>query len=122
MFDRTPNLTGSQIINYRASPDGKWLVLIGIAPGAPEVRAASIERCAAGAQRALRPPHTLRAAGALGADVAPPPASPAQRPALVKGNMQLYSVEQQRSQALEAHAAVFGTLKVRARGSGCLSA
>jgi hypothetical protein len=37
----------------------------------------------------------------------------AQRPALVKGNMQLFSVEQQRSQALEAHAAVFGTLKVR---------
>ena len=35
-----------------------------------------------------------------------------QRPALVKGNMQLYSVEQQRSQALEAHAAAFGTLKV----------
>jgi hypothetical protein len=32
--------------------------------------------------------------------------------------MQLYSVEQQRSQALEAHAAVFGTLKVRARFAG----
>jgi hypothetical protein len=31
----------------------------------------------------------------------------------VKGNMQLFSVEQQRSQALEAHAAVFGTLKAR---------
>ena len=31
--------------------------------------------------------------------------------------MQLFSVEQQRSQALEAHAAVFGTLKVR-RGRG----
>jgi hypothetical protein len=39
--------------------------------------------------------------------------APAQRPALVKGQMQLYSVEQQRSQALEAHAAAFGTLKVR---------
>jgi hypothetical protein len=37
MFDRTANLTGSQIINYRASPDEKWLVLVGIAPGAPEV-------------------------------------------------------------------------------------
>ena len=35
-FDRTPNLAGSQIINYRASPDEKWLVLVGIAPGAPE--------------------------------------------------------------------------------------
>ena len=41
-----------------------------------------------------------------------------QRPALVKGNMQLFSVEQQRSQALEAHAAVFGTLKARVLG-GC---
>ncbi len=38
MFDRTANLTGSQIINYRASPDEKWLVLVGIAPGAPEAR------------------------------------------------------------------------------------
>eukprot|EP00899_Mesostigma_viride_P014185 jgi/Mesvir1/22768/Mv14160-RA.1 len=70
MFDRTANLTGNQIINYRADPTGKWLVLIGIAPGAPE------------------------------------------RPQLVKGNMQLYSMEQKRSQALEAHAAVFATAKV----------
>jgi len=38
MFDRTASLAGSQIINYRASPDQKWLVLIGIAPGSPEVR------------------------------------------------------------------------------------
>jgi hypothetical protein len=30
--------------------------------------------------------------------------------------MQLYSVEQQRSQALEAHASAFGTLKVRILG------
>lgn len=35
------------------------------------------------------------------------------RPALVKGFMQLYSVDQKRSQALEAHAAAFATLKVR---------
>ena len=34
------------------------------------------------------------------------------RPQLVKGYMQLYSVEQKRSQALEAHAAAFSTLKV----------
>lgn len=34
------------------------------------------------------------------------------RPALVKGFMQLYSVEQKRSQALEAHAAAFSTIKV----------
>ena len=33
-----------------------------------------------------------------------------ERPALVKGYMQLYSVEQGRSQALEAHAAAFTTL------------
>ena len=31
------------------------------------------------------------------------------RPSLVKGNMQLYSAQQQRSQALEAHAAAFAT-------------
>ena len=36
------------------------------------------------------------------------PGNPA-RPALVKGNMQLYSVAQSRSQALEAHAAAFAT-------------
>ncbi len=35
------------------------------------------------------------------------------RPALVKGFMQLYSVDQKRSQALEAHAAAFATLKAR---------
>ncbi|GAU36984.1 hypothetical protein TSUD_150200 [Trifolium subterraneum] len=34
------------------------------------------------------------------------------RPQLVKGNMQLFSVEQQRSQALEAHAASFAQFKV----------
>ncbi|TQD92135.1 hypothetical protein C1H46_022292 [Malus baccata] len=36
----------------------------------------------------------------------------AERPQLVKGNMQLFSVEQKRSQALEAHAASFATFKV----------
>jgi len=69
-FDRTANLQDNQIINYRSDPSGNWLVLIGIAPGAPE------------------------------------------RAQLVKGNMQLYSVEQKRSQALEAHAASFATLTV----------
>ncbi|KAL3681952.1 hypothetical protein R1sor_024908 [Riccia sorocarpa] len=39
------------------------------------------------------------------------PGSP-ERPQLVKGNMQLFSVDQQRSQALEAHAAAFATFKV----------
>eukprot|EP00958_Prasinococcus_capsulatus_P003761 scaffold346_cov387-Prasinococcus_capsulatus_cf.AAC.4 len=65
MFDRAANLQGNQIISYRCDPTEKWLVLIGIAPGAAE------------------------------------------RPQLVRGNMQLFSVEQQRSQALEAHAACF---------------
>ncbi|KAM7256318.1 hypothetical protein ACFE04_012059 [Oxalis oulophora] len=37
---------------------------------------------------------------------------PAERPQLVKGNMQLFSVDQQRSQSLEAHAASFATFKV----------
>ncbi|KAE7996591.1 hypothetical protein FH972_001302 [Carpinus fangiana] len=70
MFDRTANMGNNQIINYRCDPSEKWLVLIGIAPGAPE------------------------------------------RPQLVKGNMQLFSVDQQRSQALEAHAASFAQFKV----------
>ncbi|KAI9336615.1 hypothetical protein DFJ73DRAFT_646661 [Zopfochytrium polystomum] len=30
VFDRHPNLTGSQIINYRTSADEKWMLLIGI--------------------------------------------------------------------------------------------
>lgn len=30
IFDRHPTLVGAQIINYRASADEKWLVLIGI--------------------------------------------------------------------------------------------
>ncbi|CAM6046417.1 unnamed protein product [Sphagnum compactum] len=70
MFDRTANLNSNQIINYRCDPSEKWLVLIGIAPGAPE------------------------------------------RPQLVKGNMQLFSVDQQRSQALESHAASFASFQV----------
>jgi clathrin heavy chain len=78
VFDRTPNLAGAQIISYRTSPDGKWCVLIGITPGAPE------------------------------------------RPQLAKGVMQLYSIEQQKSQPLEAHAAAFSTVKVRLQGLwGC---
>ncbi|KAF8402619.1 hypothetical protein HHK36_010708 [Tetracentron sinense] len=39
------------------------------------------------------------------------PGSP-ERPELVKGNMQIFSVDQQRSQALEAHAASFASFKV----------
>lgn len=32
MFDRHASLEGSQIINYRTSEDGQWLVLVGILP------------------------------------------------------------------------------------------
>lgn len=41
--------------------------------------------------------------------------APLRRPQLVKGFMQLYSLEQKRSQALEAHAAAFSTIKVPSR-------
>ena len=37
MFDRTANLANNQIINYKCDSSEKWLVLIGIAPGSPEV-------------------------------------------------------------------------------------
>lgn len=37
VFERTANLANNQIINYRCDPSEKWLVLVGIAPGAPEV-------------------------------------------------------------------------------------
>lgn len=30
MFDRHASLAGNQIINYRVSPDGQWLVVVGI--------------------------------------------------------------------------------------------
>lgn len=30
MFERNPNLSGCQIINYRSSDDGKWMVVVGI--------------------------------------------------------------------------------------------
>lgn len=42
IFDRHATLAGHQIINYRSTPDGKWLVLVGIssnaAPGAFKVK------------------------------------------------------------------------------------
>ncbi|QRW17148.1 Clathrin [Rhizoctonia solani] len=44
VFDRHASLSGAQIINYRASGDGKWLVLVGImgntAPGGFKVKGA----------------------------------------------------------------------------------
>ncbi|KAG6533335.1 hypothetical protein ZIOFF_007202 [Zingiber officinale] len=89
MFDRAANLTNNQIINYRCDPSEKWLVLIGIAPGAPEVLFLSFTYAA----------YVVYEISHL-------------RPQLVKGNMQLFSVDQQRSQALEAHAASFASFKV----------
>ena len=38
VFERTANLANNQIINYICDPSEKWLVLIGIAPGSPEVQ------------------------------------------------------------------------------------
>ena len=46
------------------------------------------------------------------------PGSP-ERPQLVKGNMQLFSVEQHRSQALETQAASFATCKVPGYDQSC---
>ena len=45
IFDRHPTLVGAQIINYRATPDEKWLVVVGIVgnttnPSAFKVRGA----------------------------------------------------------------------------------
>ena len=34
VFDRAPNLAGAQVINYAVSPDGQWLMCVGIKPGA----------------------------------------------------------------------------------------
>lgn len=39
--------------------------------------------------------------------------APVCRPQLARGLMQLFSIEQQKSQPLEAHAAAFSTVKVR---------
>ena len=42
VFDRHASLVGHQIINYRSSADGKWLVLVGISsnatPGAFKIK------------------------------------------------------------------------------------
>ncbi|KAH8905204.1 clathrin heavy chain [Coniochaeta sp. PMI_546] len=65
-FDRNPNLSGNQIINYRASADGKWMVVVGIS----------------------------------------------QQQNRVVGAMQLYSKDRGISQAIEGHAAAFGTLRL----------
>ncbi|OBT74922.1 clathrin, heavy polypeptide [Pseudogymnoascus sp. 05NY08] len=66
VFKRHENLQGSQIINYRVSADGKWMVVIGIS----------------------------------------------QQQGRVVGAMQLYSKDRGISQALEGHAAAFGTLRL----------
>ncbi|RDW67834.1 putative clathrin heavy chain [Coleophoma cylindrospora] len=66
VFKRNPNLQGCQIINYRVSDDGKWMVVVGIS----------------------------------------------QQQGRVVGAMQLYSRDRGISQAIEGHAAAFGTLRL----------
>ncbi|KAL2270263.1 hypothetical protein VTJ83DRAFT_2447 [Remersonia thermophila] len=66
VFERNANLAGNQIINYRTSADGKWMVVVGIS----------------------------------------------QQQGRVVGAMQLYSKDRGISQAIEGHAAAFGTLRL----------
>ncbi|KAJ6350385.1 hypothetical protein OIU78_006534 [Salix suchowensis] len=103
MFERTANLQSNQIINYKCDPSVKWLVLIGIAPGSPEEGLLmwslfNIELGGVGLANIVTSPL-------VGVFVV-------LRQQLVKGNMQLFSVDQQCSQALEAHAASFAHFKV----------
>ncbi len=98
IFDRTNNLDGNQIINYKVDKDEKWCVLIGIAPGAPE-RYVVLWRVDICFDTWIIIVDT---------DLC----FVIHSPQLAKGNMQLYSVEQKRSQALEAHAAAFASVKV----------
>lgn len=120
VFDRTPNLAGAQIISYRVSNDSKWSVLIGITAGAPErwVHACMHvcypgEACAAYIRGGACGSHACTCMALMHA-CAHLPWQPGHRPALAKGFMQLYSAEQQKSQPLEAHAASFANVKVRA--------
>ncbi|KUJ22300.1 clathrin heavy chain, partial [Mollisia scopiformis] len=66
IFKRNQNLSGCQIINYRVSDDGKWMVVVGIT----------------------------------------------QQQGRVVGAMQLYSRDRGISQAIEGHAAAFGSLRL----------
>ncbi|KAI9670383.1 MAG: hypothetical protein M1817_004426 [Caeruleum heppii] len=66
VFDRNNNLQGCQIINYRVSDDGKWMVVVGIS----------------------------------------------QQQGRVVGAMQLYSKDRGISQAIEGHAAAFGSIRI----------
>lgn len=66
MFDRNANLSETQIINYRVSDDGNWMVVVGISQVAGRVA----------------------------------------------GAMQLYSKARGISQAIEGHAAAFGTFRL----------
>ncbi|PHH63349.1 hypothetical protein CDD81_6046 [Ophiocordyceps australis] len=66
VFERNANLTGCQIINYRANADGKWMVLVGISSQQNRV----------------------------------------------VGAMQLYSKDRGISQAIEGHAACFGSIRL----------
>ncbi|AEO66194.1 88878c0b-bf59-4b83-8599-8676777a870a [Thermothielavioides terrestris] len=66
IFERNINLQNNQIINYRTSADGKWMVVVGIS----------------------------------------------QQQGRVVGAMQLYSKDRGISQAIEGHAAAFGTIRL----------
>ncbi|KAJ2895341.1 uncharacterized protein MKZ38_006691 [Zalerion maritima] len=66
VFERNPNLSGCQIINYRSNTDSKWMVVVGIS----------------------------------------------QSQGRVVGAMQLYSKDRGISQAIEGHAAAFGTIRL----------
>ena len=45
VFDRHPTLNDTQIINYKTSPDEKWMVLIGIKSEVPHAAALSLPCC-----------------------------------------------------------------------------
>ncbi|KAF8839147.1 clathrin heavy-chain terminal domain and linker [Paxillus ammoniavirescens] len=43
VFDRDPTLAGAQIINYRATPDEKWVVLIGLSSNSTDPSAFKVK-------------------------------------------------------------------------------
>jgi hypothetical protein len=45
VFDRHASLAGNQIINYRVTPDEKWLVLVGISSNTSRRTSAKLAAC-----------------------------------------------------------------------------
>jgi hypothetical protein len=121
VFDRAPNLAGTQVINYAVSPDGQWLMCVGIkpgpAPGAPVEGAMQVrewskgEAQGQGAAAALTPRPETTTGCARGLTLIAAsfhyrlPHTPAQ----------LYSVEKKVSQPLTAHAGCFHATKLPGR-------